>query len=81
MKLFYKYNLIIILLSVIVFPQQKQSGSLKDMHIVGKVLDSSTKHTIEYANVVVFSLKDSSPGAHSCPDIIAVWSNEIQITP
>ena len=60
MKLFYKYNLIIILLSVIVFPQQKQSGSLKDMHIVGKVLDSSTKHTIEYANVVVFSLKDSS---------------------
>ncbi|MEJ2103627.1 MAG: outer membrane beta-barrel family protein [Ignavibacteriaceae bacterium] len=60
MKLFYKYNLIIILLSVIVFPQQKQSGSLKDLHIVGKVLDSSTKHTIEYANVVVFSLKDSS---------------------
>ena len=60
MKLLIKYSLIIFLLPVIVFPQQKQSGNLEGAHIIGKVLDSSTKHTIEYANVVVLSQEDSS---------------------
>jgi len=41
------------------FPQQS-GRNFPGGAISGKVIDSSTKHTIEYANIVVFSLKDSS---------------------
>lgn len=47
------------LLSITAFPQQRQ-GNFPGGSIYGKVFDSATKHTIEYANIVVFSLKDSS---------------------
>lgn len=46
-------------LSLISFSQQRQ-GNFPGGTISGKVLDSSTKHTIEYANIVVFSSRDSS---------------------
>jgi outer membrane receptor protein involved in Fe transport len=48
-----------LLLSITAFPQQRQ-GNFPGGSIYGKVFDSATKHTIEYANIVVFSLKDSS---------------------
>ena len=41
------------------FAQQRQ-GNFPGSSISGKVIDSSTKHIIEYANIVVFSLKDST---------------------
>ncbi len=53
---------ILIVTSVIslgVFSQERQSN-FPGGTISGKILDSSTKHAIEYANIVVFSSKDSS---------------------
>jgi outer membrane receptor protein involved in Fe transport len=59
MKSLCKFLLLIPIISVIAFAQQRQ-GNFSGGSISGKVIDSSTKHTIEYANIVVFSLKDSS---------------------
>jgi outer membrane receptor protein involved in Fe transport len=59
MKSLFKFLLLIPLISVIAFAQQRQ-GNFPGGSISGKVIDSSTKHTIEYANIVVFSLKDST---------------------
>jgi outer membrane receptor protein involved in Fe transport len=59
MKLFIKIFLIITSLSFISFPQQRQ-GNFPGGIISGKVLDSATKHTIEYANIVVISSRDSA---------------------
>jgi len=42
-----------------IFPQERQ-GNFSGGSISGKVLDESTKHTIEYANIMIFTLKDSS---------------------
>ena len=42
------------------FAQERRSEGFPGATLSGKVLDSSTKHVIEYANVVVFSQKDSS---------------------
>ncbi len=56
MKNIKKAIYLIILFSAILLPQEKfQGGSIS-----GKVFDSATKHTIEYANIVVFSNRDSS---------------------
>jgi len=54
-------NIIIVLtFSILIFSQERQGAGFTGGSISGKVLDSSTKHTIEYANVVVFALRDSS---------------------
>ncbi|MCW8806351.1 MAG: TonB-dependent receptor, partial [Ignavibacteriaceae bacterium] len=42
-----------------IFAQERQ-GNFPGGTITGKILDSSTKHSIEYANVIVFSIRDSS---------------------
>lgn len=47
------------LLSLTAFPQHRH-GNFPGGSIYGKVFDSATKHAIEYANIVVFSQKDSS---------------------
>jgi len=52
--------LTLILFSVFTLSQPKNNSTLNDIRVSGKVLDAATKHTIEYANVVVFSLRDSS---------------------
>lgn len=39
---------------------QQRQGNFPGGSISGKVLDSATKHTIEYANIVVISSRDSS---------------------
>ena len=59
MKKIKSISIIISCAALLSFPQQRQ-GNFPGGSISGKVIDSSTKHTIEYANIVVFSLKDSS---------------------
>ena len=59
MKYFNKIIYVLTLFSIFILPQQRQ-GNFPGGSISGKVIDSSTKHTIEYANIVVFSLKDST---------------------
>ncbi|MCZ7613018.1 MAG: carboxypeptidase-like regulatory domain-containing protein [Ignavibacteriaceae bacterium] len=39
---------------------QQGQGNFSGGSIFGKVFDSSTKHAIEYANIIIFSLRDSS---------------------
>jgi outer membrane receptor protein involved in Fe transport len=51
--------IIITSFSIASFSQQRQ-GNFPGGSISGKVLDSATKHTIEYANIVVISSRDSS---------------------
>lgn len=54
---------IITLISIISLISFAQDGRFKDFSggsISGKVLDASTNHVIEYANIVVFSRRDSS---------------------
>lgn len=48
----------VLIFSTAVLPQER-TGNFQGQ-LSGKVIDSSTRHTIEYANIVVFSLKDSS---------------------
>ncbi len=59
MKILGKIFFIIMFFSFISFPQQRQ-GNFSGGSISGKVFDAATKHTIEYANIVVFSNRDSS---------------------
>jgi outer membrane receptor protein involved in Fe transport len=59
MKNFVKDLIIISCFSLLSFSQQRQDN-FPGGSISGKVLDSSTKHTVEYANIVVFSSKDST---------------------
>jgi outer membrane receptor protein involved in Fe transport len=59
MKIYLIISVYIFCISIVSFTQQRQ-GNFPGGSISGKVIDSSTKHTIEYANIVVFSLKDSS---------------------
>jgi len=59
MKYFFQIILLLIHFSIVVIPQQKQ-GNFPGGSITGRVFDSATKHTIEYANIVVFSMRDSS---------------------
>jgi outer membrane cobalamin receptor len=47
-------------ISLITSAQERKFGNFTGGSVSGKVLDSSTKHAIEYANVVVFSQRDSS---------------------
>jgi hypothetical protein len=59
MKYFIKILIIVICFYSFFFAQQRQ-GNFPGGSISGKVIDSSTKHSIEYANIVVYSLRDSS---------------------
>lgn len=59
MNLVIKILFIAFVMSLGVFSQENQ-GNFPGGTISGKILDSSTKHVIEYANIVVFSSKDSS---------------------
>jgi len=52
--------LTLILFSVVTLPQPKNNSTLNDIRVSGKVLDAATKHTIEYANIVLLSPKDST---------------------
>ena len=54
-----KIILITLFFSLIVFAQERQ-GNFPGGTISGKILDASTKHPIEYANIVVFLSKDST---------------------
>jgi outer membrane receptor protein involved in Fe transport len=56
----FKILSLIIIVSNFATAQDRRFENFPGGSISGKVLDSSTKHTIEYANVVVFSKKDSS---------------------
>jgi outer membrane receptor protein involved in Fe transport len=58
MKIFLNISITLICISVITIAQQRQ-GNFPGGSISGKVIDSSTRHIIEYANIVVFSQKDS----------------------
>ena len=57
----YRFKIIFFITSftLISFSQQRQ-GNFPGGSITGKVFDSATKHTIEYANIVVLSVRDSS---------------------
>jgi len=59
MKLKINIALFFLVNAFIVLPQQT-NGNFQGGQIIGKVIDSSTKHAIEYANIVVFLQKDSS---------------------
>ena len=52
--------LFIILFSVSAPAQPGFNSNLNNIRISGIVLDAATKHTIEYANIVLLSLKDST---------------------
>lgn len=54
-----KYFIILSFIPVFIFAQQRQ-GNFPGGSISGKVFDSATKHAIEYANIIVFSMRDSS---------------------
>ena len=51
-------TLIVLIISASILPQER-IGNFQGQ-LSGKVIDSSTEHTIEYANIVIFSLRDSS---------------------
>ncbi len=59
MKLIFYTVILIICFSLSTFSQQRQ-GNFPGGSISGKVFDSATKHAIEYANIIVFSMIDSS---------------------
>ena len=59
MKHLIKVIIIITVFSILSFSQQRQ-GNFPGGSISGRVFDSATKHVIEYANIVVFSSRDSS---------------------
>ncbi|MBK9099815.1 MAG: TonB-dependent receptor [bacterium] len=59
MKLYLKI-LFLSFLFIISVNAQRGQGNFSGGSIYGKVFDSLTKHTIEYANIVIFSLRDSS---------------------
>ncbi len=54
-----RYTLIIIACLTLDCYSQQRQGNFPGGSIYGRVFDSSTKHSIEYANIVVFSIKDS----------------------
>ena len=60
MKKYYNVISTVILCTVISFAQQKPEGEFTSGSIAGKVLDLSTRHVIEYANILVMSELDSS---------------------
>lgn len=51
---------IIFFLSSLVLPQGRKGGNFPGGTITGKVFDSDTSEPIEYANIVVYSQRDSS---------------------
>ena len=55
-----KFLTLLSIISAYQFAQERGSGNFPGGSLTGKVLDSSTKNSIEYANIVVFSQKDSS---------------------
>ena len=59
MNYIFKIFCLVTLFYIISFPQQRQ-GNFPGGSISGKVFDSATKHSIEYANIVVLSARDSS---------------------
>jgi len=59
MYTFFKIILFVGFLTAFDFAQSSE-GNFPGGSISGKVLDSSTNHTIEYANIIVFSMRDSS---------------------
>jgi len=60
MKNYYNVIFVLLLCSIISFPQQNQRGEDVGGSVSGKVLDFSTKHIIEYANLLVMTEGDSS---------------------
>ena len=59
MKYTIKVLILITCFSLVSLSQQK-NGNFPGGTISGRVFDSATKHTIEYANIIVFTLSDSS---------------------
>jgi outer membrane receptor protein involved in Fe transport len=72
---------ILFLISIISFfsiAQERRFENFPGGNITGRVIDFSTKHVIEYANVVVFSLKDSSMLTGGVTDKDGVFNLNIQ---
>ena len=59
MTKFFKIVLLVGYISMLEYAQSREEN-FPGGNISGRVLDSSTNHTIEYANIVVFSYRDSS---------------------
>lgn len=59
MNIFFRIICVCLVVVTQVIAQQGQ-GNFSGGSIFGKVFDSSTKHAIEYANIIIFSLRDSS---------------------
>ncbi|NNL19715.1 MAG: TonB-dependent receptor plug domain-containing protein, partial [Ignavibacteriaceae bacterium] len=78
MKKLLKIVILISILSSFALAQERGNGNFPGGSISGKVLDSSTKHTIEYANVVVFSQKDSSMITGGVTDVNGLFNLKIQ---
>ncbi|NNJ53005.1 MAG: TonB-dependent receptor [Ignavibacteriaceae bacterium] len=78
MKKLLKIGILISILSSFALAQERGNGNFPGGSISGKVLDSSTKHTIEYANVVVFSQKDSSMITGGVTDVNGLFNLKIQ---
>lgn len=59
MKIFIKILILFTIVSINTNAQRGQ-GTFSGGSIFGKVFDSTTKHAIEYANIIIFSQRDSS---------------------
>ncbi len=69
---------LVIVVSSILFSQERRFENFAGGILTGKVLDSSTKHTIEYANIVVFSRQDSSMVTGGVTDNEGLFNLKIQ---
>lgn len=59
MTFIFKFLILLSIIPVTIFAQQRQ-GNFPGGSLSGRVFDSATRHEIEYANIVVFSTRDSS---------------------